>query len=155
MLERDLAEQLGLKRAVLSKIRERELIENRHYVRTASGILLKGDGLDAMLQALDLWLDHQVENAAPAIPETAAAALPETAATALPETAAAAEASSPRPSNRGADASAEKISAPRRGRVGGAALFHQEPPSGDGKSRRGGPTCSGCGCAPIKISARG
>ena len=31
----------------------------------ASGILLKGDGLDAMLQALDL----QVGNAAPAIPE--------------------------------------------------------------------------------------
>ena len=68
MLERDLAEQLGLNRAILSKIRERELIENRHYVRTASGILLKGDGLDAMLQALE----HQVENAAPAIPETAA-----------------------------------------------------------------------------------
>ena len=70
MLERDLAEQLGLKRAILKKIRERELIENRHYVRTDEGILLKGDGLDAMRQALQ----HQVENAAPAIPETAAAA---------------------------------------------------------------------------------
>ena len=52
MLERDLAKQLGLKREVLRKTRERELIENRHYVRTASGILLKGDGLDVMLQAL-------------------------------------------------------------------------------------------------------
>ena len=70
MLERDLAEQLGLKREILSKIRDRELIENRHYVRTDTGILLKGDGLDAMLQALG----HQVENAAPAIPENAAAA---------------------------------------------------------------------------------
>ena len=83
MLERDLAEQLGLKREILSKIRDRELIENRHYVRTDTGILLKGDGLDAMLQALG----HQVENAAPAIPENAA----------LPENAAAEEASSPGP----------------------------------------------------------
>ena len=78
MLERELAEQLGLKRAILSKIRARELIENRHYVRTAAGILFKGDGLDAMLQAVG----HQVKNAAPAIPKNAEAPISEPAAAA-------------------------------------------------------------------------
>ena len=73
MLERELAEQLGLKRAILSKIRKSSLVENRHYIRTDQGILLKGDGLDVMRQALE----SQVENAAPApVPETAAAETP-------------------------------------------------------------------------------
>ena len=91
MLERDLAKQLGLKREILSKIRDRELIENRHYVRTDTGILLKGDGLDVMLQALG----HEVRNAVLSTKKNAAAALlDENAAAAVPEPAAAAEASS-------------------------------------------------------------
>ena len=69
MLERDLAEQLGIAREQLRKIRTAELIENRHYIRTAQGILLKGDGLKAMRKALD----SRVKNGrAPATEKSAA-----------------------------------------------------------------------------------
>ena len=131
MLERDLAKQLGLKREVLRKTRERELIENRHYVRTASGILLKGDGLDVMLQALG----HEVRNAAAPMPENAA----------LPENAAAEEASSPGPQIEVRPPPPKKFELLDEAELVVERCFIRNPHLVMGKSRRAGQPAAGAG----------